>query len=140
MRNHKSFSPPADGISTESLINLTPLIDVVFVVLISFILIAPFLKMDTIFLAPGIKNHSAPTASPVFTLTIRGDDSLWINDRPIYLANLQQTLFEIKKQNPTSTPRLIPDANSHFITYQRVKNVLENVGYSEMQILLKEPD
>ena len=39
--------------SEESLINLTPLIDVVFVLLITFIMIAPILKLDRIDLAPA---------------------------------------------------------------------------------------
>ncbi|MBM3184115.1 MAG: hypothetical protein FJZ64_02270, partial [Chlamydiae bacterium] len=37
----------------EPLVNLTPLIDVVFVVLISFMLIAPILDIDSLTLAPS---------------------------------------------------------------------------------------
>ena len=42
---------PDDDLPEEPLINLTPLIDVVFVVLIAFMLIAPVLEIDKVDLA-----------------------------------------------------------------------------------------
>ncbi|HLB53073.1 MAG TPA: biopolymer transporter ExbD [Chlamydiales bacterium] len=139
MRRRRLFSPSEEG-PTEPLINLTPLIDVVFVVLISFILIAPFLKIDSIILAPGIKEHASASTPPTLTIAIHADDSLWVNHQQISFSDLEPILRKLKKESPSSTPQLIPDARSHFANYQRVKNTLENVGFTEMQILLKEPD
>lgn len=47
----KFRSLPDDDSVEEPLINLTPLIDVVFVVLITFMLIAPVLDIDSVDLA-----------------------------------------------------------------------------------------
>jgi biopolymer transport protein ExbD len=51
MRKKRVSSLFSNAESDEPLINLTPLIDVVFVVLIIFILIAPMLEIDRVKLA-----------------------------------------------------------------------------------------
>ena len=42
-----------NSVTDESIVNLTPLIDVVFVVLIMFIVVAPLLEMEQVELADG---------------------------------------------------------------------------------------
>ncbi|MDE3055807.1 MAG: biopolymer transporter ExbD [Verrucomicrobiota bacterium] len=123
----------------EPLINLTPLIDVVFVVLISFMLVAPFLQMDKVLLAPGIKEQGSASPTSPLTLAIHADNSLFWNNRPLSLAELPSLLARTKKENPACVPQLMPDSRSQFAIYQQVKNALEQAGFSQMEVLLKEP-
>jgi biopolymer transport protein ExbD len=125
----------------EPLINLTPLIDVVFVVLISFILVAPFLQIDTLLLAPGSQSEQkkGPSIEQPFAIAIQKDDSLWYKGKTISLLDLEKILSQEKKNHPLIIPQIIPDSRSHFEIYQRVKNAIENAGYSQMDILLKDP-
>ncbi len=127
-------------IQEEPLVNLTPLIDVVFVVLISFMLMAPILDIDSIALAPShsaSKKESPNVQNHPLSIGIRADNSIWFQGKCIDLSSLEKQLLQEKKLQPHEVPQIIPDAHSHFETYQQVKNILESCGFEEMNIVLR---
>jgi biopolymer transport protein ExbD len=115
----------------EPAVNLTPLIDVVFVILIMFIVIAPLLELDHIELAEGptasATNQSIQESSPI-TIHVRQDNSIKFNDRVVTVAELSMLLKQAKQQYPQVTPQVFHDRNAHFGTYQTVKNAVEEAG------------
>ena len=125
----------------EPLINLTPLIDVVFVVLITFMIIAPVLDIDRVQLAPGsqshAKNQSSTQSSQPLTITVRADNTIWVDHHMIALRDLTVWLQREKARYPRSTPKLIHDSRAQFGTYQSVKNVVEACGFEEMDVVLQ---
>jgi len=124
----------------EPLINMTPLIDVVFVLLISFIVIAPLLEMDRVELAGGAPspNHLPIQVQDASSIQIRvmKDNSIFFNGQPISLQELSSLVREAKKQNPKARPQLFHDKQAYFGTYQSVKNILEAAGFQELDIVL----
>lgn len=139
MRRHQT--PLSDEESLEEpLVNLTPLIDVVFVVLIAFMLIAPILNIDSIQLSAGEasnKKELPSIANHPFSIAIRSDNSIWFQGEKTTLKKLQIELTEEKKRRPKEIPQLIPDAHAHFETYNQVKNIIEACGFQQMDIILK---
>ena len=90
-----------EGSLEETPINLTPLIDVVFVVLIMFIIIAPMLELDHVQLASAAERDTKEMAvvqenSPV-TIHVREDNSIWIENRRV----LEKELIQILKRSKT---------------------------------------
>lgn len=126
---------------TEAEINLTPLIDVCFVILIMFIVVAPLLEMERIELAQGPpleqQNMTPVQQKSSVTIHVYGDDTITVNKQNVNLEQLKEFLAFAKKQNPTATPQLFHDRNAKFGTYQAVKNALEGVGFTEMDVILK---
>jgi biopolymer transport protein ExbD len=124
----------------EPLVNLTPLIDVVFVVLIAFMLIAPLLEVDTVDLAVGAvekkKEALAPEATPL-SIIVRADNTIWMKGRRFSMEELEQTLLAEKKIHPGKIPQVIHDRNASFGTYQSVKNIMEKCGFEQMDVVLK---
>ena len=124
----------------EPLVNLTPLIDVVFVVLISFMLISPILEIDTVDLATGGKEKKrdamTPESSPL-TVVVQKDNSLWMQGKHVTIDQLEKTLFEQKRLFPGKVPQVIHDQAASFGTYQLVKNVFEKCGFEQIDIVLK---
>lgn len=138
-RSRISFS----GHSTfeEPTVNLTPLIDVVFVILIMFIVIAPLLELDRVELA------DAPTAmmtaassvqenSPI-TVHVHQDNVIWFNNERVTPKELIGLLKEAKVKYPHARPQIFHDKKAHFGTYQSVKNAAEAAGFSHIDIILK---
>ncbi len=136
MRRKPSLSLEEEGIE-EPLINLTPLIDVVFVLLISFMLIAPVLEIDLVELAPGGPSSKKEAANTPLAISVRADNSIWYQGKRIHLAELEKALKVEKLRHPHQTPQLIPDKKAHFGTYQEVKNILELCGFEQMDIVLQ---
>jgi biopolymer transport protein ExbD len=127
--------------SEESLLNLTPLLDVVFVLLITFIMIAPILKLDRIDLAPakqGKAEEKIPSQSRnSILIKVFDDNSITINNRPIDAHNILPALTALKKNHPQATPMVFHDKKASFGTYQVVKNAVETAGFEHMDILLQ---
>lgn len=127
--------------SGEVEINLTPLIDVVFVVLIVFIIIAPMLEIDRIDLADGgtteqKKLVSFQQKSPIM-IQVKSDDTIWIEKRCIRIEDLEKELKKVHSQKPNITPQLFHDRDAKFGTYQHVKTALENAGFKDVDLVLK---
>lgn len=119
----------------ESPINLTPLIDVVFVLLITFMLLAPILHVDHVELATsGILNKSQPEQT-LLTLSIKADNTIWFQGKKLEASQIKSVLQAEKKRN--QQPQLIADKNCHFGTYQDVKNLFEECGFQQLDVVLK---
>ena len=125
----------------EPVINLTPLIDVVFVILIMFIILAPLLEMENIRLADAsavgknmkeISKETGPISVQVFS-----DETIKFNGNPVSLERLKDVLIEAKKIYPNASPQLFQDSRAPFGTYQSVKNAFELAGFDEIDLVLK---
>ena len=127
--------------SDESMLNLTPLIDVVFILLITFILIAPILKFDRIELAYAKeqkKEEQLPSQNRnSITIRVFEDNTITINNREVVEKELLSTLMSLKKNHPKEIPLLFHDKKANFGTYQSIKNAVETAGFDEMDLLLK---
>ena len=122
----------------EPTINLTPLIDVVFVVLIIFILIAPMLDVDKVSLAPGKEakeSHKIEASS--LTIHVQADNSILIQSKPVLPEQLFSFLLQEKRKNPQQIPQLFQDKRASFGTYQLIKNAVESAGFEELDVLLQ---
>lgn len=125
----------------EPTINLTALIDVVFVVLIMFILIAPLLELDRVELADAPKvsheNNMSVQETSQISIHVQNDNSIWLNKHKVALNDLPAKLKKAKQLYPKARPQLFHDKKAHFGTYQGVKNALEEAGFKEVDIVLK---
>jgi len=132
---HKRLSRSFDE---DEEINLTPLIDVVFVVLIMFILIAPMLEIDKIQLSGGPETKSTDAiAQSELVIQVRENNAILINQQEISPDHLRPLLQALHAKNPKTTPQLYHDEKAQFGTYQTVKNALEDAGYSNLDVILK---
>lgn len=125
----------------EPSVNLTPLIDVVFVILIAFIVIAPLLELDRVELADAAmevhdKSISVQEASPI-AIHVKLDNTITLNGRSIVSGQLSEALEELKIQFPHAKPQLFHDKKAHFGTYQTIKNAAESAGFQQMDVILK---
>lgn len=130
-----------DNITEDSgIINLTPLIDVVFVVLIMFIIIAPMLEVDKVALASSSaredKQHPSLQQENALSIYVREDNSIWINNRVIRLEDLGRLLKKAREQNPRLSVKLFQDKKAQFGTYQMIKNAVELSGFEELDVVL----
>lgn len=90
---------PARNRAVLSEINVTPLVDVMLVLLIIFMVTAPLLQQGLDVNLPKAKGRDLPTEERI-TLLIKKDRSLYLNDKPISVAELRQKLSAISRLNP----------------------------------------
>lgn len=125
----------------EPSVNLTPLIDVVFVILIMFILVAPLLELDRVELAEAPSKQADRTMeareSGPISIHVDRDNSILFNKRKVKVEELAALLKQARKNYPNARPQLFHDKRAQFGTYQSVKNVVEEAGFEQMDIILK---
>jgi biopolymer transport protein ExbD len=124
----------------EGVINLTPLIDVVFVVLIMFIIVAPMLEVDHVELAA--KEQADRERTPIqenshLVIHVHADNTIWINKQRVSEKDLLPLLKREKLNHPKQIPQLFHDKKAFFGTYQTVKNSLERAGFEEIALFLQ---
>jgi biopolymer transport protein ExbD len=121
-------------------VNLTPLIDVVFTILIMFIVIAPFLELDRVELAEADKSAKIEKVSietGKITIHVHRNNSIWLNQQEVALSNLPDLLKQKKLQYPQTHPQLYHDKEAFFGTYQAVKNAIEAAGFEAIDVILQ---
>jgi biopolymer transport protein ExbD len=138
MKSRRSTSRLWGVDAEEPPLNLTPLIDVVFVVLIIFILVAPMLEVDKVQLAsgPARQNTEAPNQSPL-SLHVQENDTIWMGSFQVLPENLPHLLMQEKQKHPNAPLQLFHDKKATFGTYQLIKNAAENAGFEELDVILK---
>jgi biopolymer transport protein ExbD len=140
MRKLGSFYSYDDHLD-EGTVNLTPLIDVVFVVLIMFILVAPLVELDQIALAPAAVEKkpdmiSFQEGAPI-KIYVYADNTIWLNGAPITIEELSTFLKRAHQKLPHTYPQLYHDKTAYFGTYQSVKNAVESAGFESLDVILK---
>ena len=119
-------------------INLTPLIDVVFMVLILFILIAPILNIENIELfAKKSSTKMVHFENQKLKLYIFKDNTIWLNKQKLDPKTLTEMFTFAKTKLSNQTPILICDKQAFFGTYELVKTALEDAGFDNINLVLK---
>ena len=98
------------SLSSLSEINITPLLDLAFVLLIIFMITTPLLEnsMSLIIPSSGVKNSAVP-ASQVQTISIDRNELIRFNNQVVDLDTLSARLVELKRANPDVAIVIRPD-------------------------------
>jgi len=98
------------NLSTLSEINITPLLDLAFVLLIIFMITTPLLENSVNLIIPSSSAANAPVkAGQVQTISIDRREAIRINDKPVTAADLIARLTELKRANPEIAIVIRPD-------------------------------
>ena len=98
------------NLSTLSEINITPLLDLAFVLLIIFMITTPLLEssMNLVIPSSGTKNSPINT-SHVQTVSIDRNDTIRFNNQVMDLETLTTQLIQLKQANPDVAIVIRPD-------------------------------
>jgi biopolymer transport protein ExbD len=98
------------NLSTVSEINITPLLDLAFVLLIIFMITTPLLENSVNLIIPSSGAANAPVkAGQVQTISIDRRETIKINDKTVAATDLVPRLTELKRANPEVAIVIRPD-------------------------------
>jgi Biopolymer transport protein len=111
-------------------LNITPLLDLAFVLLVIFIITTPQLSNDLEMNLPSPKQEKPPSPPPkINRLTVQKSGQIMLNDQAIELAALKPTLVALKASDPDTTVVLRGAAD---VDYQRVISVLDALQQADI--------
>jgi biopolymer transport protein ExbD len=116
-------------------INVTPLVDVMLVLLIIFIVTAPIMTYPiAVDLPQRVLNPPPVTREPPPPIDLRVDASnqVYWNNSPVNVADLQQKMEEEVQKDPTNQPELRIDANPDS-EYEVMAKILAQAKNAQMK-------
>jgi biopolymer transport protein TolR len=113
-------------------INVTPLVDVMLVLVVIFIITAPLLA-STIPLSLPKTDAAQPADAPKsVTLVVDKTGQAFLNDRPLGLDELAQRLAETARQNPDTEVQLRADEGVAYGKVVQVMGVAQKAGLNRI--------
>ena len=94
-----AFEPGQRG-SLVSQINVTPLVDVMLVLLIIFMVTAPIIQQGVQVTLPKVKAAALPGKEEQFVVSITRDRQIYLNDSRMTFGGLTEKLTAIARQRP----------------------------------------
>ena len=102
-------------------INMTPLVDVMLVLVVIFIITAPLLASSIKLELPAAPGASAVDAAPFVALAVDQSGQAFLNDKPVDLAELATQLQQAALANPQTEVQLRADQR---VPYGRIVEVM----------------
>jgi biopolymer transport protein ExbD len=117
-------------------LNVTPLLDLAFVLLIIFIITTPLLTSNIpVELPNGGKNsHQAPDAKSIRTVTIDRTGQIYLEGRKIELPVLEQELMTFRAQTPDAAVVVRADKSLNVQQLFDVMDVLQRAKIDRMRM------
>ena len=109
------------GPQPMSEINMTPLVDVMLVLVVIFILTAPLLASSIKLDLPKTQAATASQAPKFLTVVVDKSGQVFLNDKPLGVAELATQLLQTAKANPDTEVQLRADAS---VPYGRIVEVM----------------
>jgi len=126
------------NLSTLSEINITPLLDLAFVLLIIFMITTPLLENSVNLIIPSSAAANAPVkAGQVQTISIDRREAIKINDRAVAAPDLAARLAELKKANPEVAIVIRPDRDLPVQKLITLMDALQRAQISKVGIATK---
>ena len=127
-----------NSLSTLSEINITPLLDLAFVLLIIFMITTPLLENSVNLVIPSSGAPSAPVnPTKVQTISIDRNEAIRLNNEEMDVATLAQRLVELKGANPDVAVVIRPDRDLPVQKLVTLMDALQRAAITKVGIATK---
>ena len=126
-------------VEEESEINITPMLDVVFIMLIFFIVTATFVKEAGI----EVNRPDAATATKAenanILIAIGANNDIWIDRRMVDIRSVRPNIERLHAENPQGSVVIQADKDSKTDTLIQVMDASRQAGVFNVSIAAQEP-
>ena len=127
------------SLSTLSEINITPLLDLAFVLLIIFMITTPLLENSKTLIIPSSATTNAPiNPATVQTLSMDRNEVVRLNEQVIDRATLESRLSALKAADPNVAVVIRPDRNLPVQKLVSLMDALQRADITKVGIATQE--
>lgn len=114
-------------------LNMTPMLDVVFILLIFFIVTAVFVKEPGVDVFRPDVNLSE-SMKPTLLVAVTSADEIWINRNVYEITQVRGVLEQLLSENPRAEAMIQGDREAPIGTVLDVQEILTQLGVEEINI------
>jgi len=122
----------SDNVKPMSDINMTPLVDVMLVLVVIFIITAPLMTSTIKLDLPKTNNASSTAAAKLVTIVIDKSGQIYLNDQATNLTQLGESLTQIAKARSDTEVQLRADETVAYGKVAEVMGVTQKAGLSRI--------
>ena len=123
------------SLSTLSEINITPLLDLAFVLLIIFMITTPLLENSMSLVIPSSAERNPPiNSAQLQTVSIDRNEMIRLNNEVVDLAGLSAQLSQSKRANPDIAVIIRPDRELPVQKLITLMDALQHTGITKIGI------
>jgi biopolymer transport protein TolR len=116
-------------------INVTPLVDVMLVLLIIFMVTAPMITSSINVNLPNANAKPAPSDMKPITISVKPDGTVFLQNTQIELSNLVNTLQQASQNNPDQRIFVRGDKDVPYGTMVQVMATITEGGFTKVSLL-----
>jgi len=116
-------------------INITPLVDVMLVLLVAFVITIPVLTNAIHVNLPKTVATTPPDEQKTITVTVDGAGKVFLNNVEVSRADLERQLQALESTNPDLSLHLRADERVPYGPVAKVMAAIEHAGISRLAIL-----
>jgi biopolymer transport protein ExbD/biopolymer transport protein TolR len=130
-----AFSTQSDGDDVMSEINVTPLVDVMLVLLVAFIVTVPVMTNAIQVNLPKTAATKPPEPSKPVTISVNAEGKAYLDQRQLELDALESELKSRQAANPQQVYHLSSDEAVRYGSVAKVMAVIERAGVTKLAVL-----
>lgn len=119
-------------------INVTPMVDVMLVLLIVFMVAAPLLTVGVPIDLPETQAKSIDTQSKPITISVTPDGDVYLDETIVPLEELVARIGELAVDGTDERIYLRGDASAGYGSVMRVMGLLSGAGYSKIGLITEQ--
>jgi biopolymer transport protein TolR len=132
-----AFSTSSKGVKSD--INVTPLIDVVLVLLIIFMVVTPLLERGKSVNLPNSQKSDENNEAKTLVISMPSDNTLWVEGTPATTETLASVLGQALAEDPSKKVMLKGDETLKVKSVREVMAIAKGAGVSQVLLGVEEP-
>ena len=124
------------SLQTLSEINVTPLLDLAFVLLIIFMITTPLIENSIDLVVPSSSTaKTSVNPSDVFTISMDKNDVMKLNNEVVTASDLESRLARLHAENPLTAVVVRPDRDLAVQKFVSVMDILQRTGITKVGVM-----
>ena len=125
------------GLITD--INVTPLVDIMLVLLVIFMVTAPLLTVGVKVDLPKTKAGAVSGSDEPLAITVNKEGQVFVQNTPTELSGLVPKLVAITGKNPDIRIFVRGDANVNYGRVMEVMGLINSAGFRKVALIARQP-
>jgi biopolymer transport protein TolR len=125
--------------TTIAQINVTPLVDVMLVLLVIFMVTAPIIQQGVQVNLPQANSNAIPGSEELLVVTVAKNGKIYLNENVMTLAELGQKLRAIKKLQADKQVYLRADQDVRYGVVMRTIAEIKQAGIEKLGMVTRPP-
>lgn len=115
-------------------INMTPLIDMVFILLIFFLVTSSFIRESAVTVERPKASTAQPQPNGELIVTITADDQIWLNEETVDIRLLREQIERLGLANPSRSVIILADTKTSTGLLIKVMDQLRLAGFVAISV------